>query len=1061
MKKLLLITISLFLIGLTAGCSKSGSNTLSGQFIDSNVAGLSYETSSGFKGITDEQGRYNYKPGDRVTFMLGNITIGTCDASDYVTPVDIFPGNSEAALNLAQFLQSIDSDGNPDNGITPSEEAVEILSNVRRFDFERPSFDSVLRDNLPPQLHFVDESEAQNHMDESFAVLGIKPSSKYEQVFVGGDNQNGFEIWKTDGTIENSALVKDLDPVSTQASQPNNYVLFEEKVLFQANDGVHGSELWISDGSESGTLMLKDINEGTAESRPIHFTVIGDTCFFQAANDANGSELWKTDGTQEGTVLVKDIRAGTQDSDLGGKEAPSRAKGFDSQTVGLGSNPQYLVNLNGTLVFTANDGINGTELWKSDGTPEGTTLIKDITEGTSGFNPTNLNVIGTTLYFTSSQSGTQLYKTDGTSEGTVIVEDFGTSYIYQMTAMNNTLYFFLSAQSPGSTSMFYKSDGTSEGTIKIKTLVEGYTGDRAYRLTATANKLYFSYREAFNIYNEVLWVSDGTADGTQVLKTTNDETIVPQSNFTILGDTIYFSASSSSNTYGTELWKSNGTASGTLLVKDIYVDGTSGSYPNYIHSVGSNIYFRANDGTQTAVWITDGTTEGTTLLQTMNYSYPDSYIGLNGKVLFSLDSGKIGDELWISDATPSGTMLLKDINQVSTSSLELDAEILKVGDKHYFVKYNNNDNPELWVTDSTEEGTVSLGIYNDIYLSRSTILNDKLVLFVGDGDDYILKITDGTVDGTTDIETYDDADTYLVAVGNQLFYVAYDSSEGDTLHVSDGTQNGASVFRGPNNDTYTDARYLTVAGDKLFFSYYVNNTGKYRMHATDGTAAGTTILLDINSSVYFSDFAGTDENLYFRAYENDVNSSLNHGEELWISDGTAEGTHILKNIANDENGEESSYPDNMVNVNGTLYFTANDQIHGQELWRSDGTEAGTVLVKDIREGGNSSSPRLRASIGNKLYFSTSSEECCGSDILWTTNIDTNITEEIDLNITERFNMRSVSSSKDSYLPTYEGYWLLWLDVYDADNHKILKKVIGNTVETFQDVTIGTSSGGPI
>ena len=71
---------------------------------------------------------------------------------------------------------------------------------------------------------------------------------------------------------------------------------------------------------------------------------------------------------------------------------------------------------------------------------------------------------------------------------------------------------------------------------------------------------------------------------------------------------------------------------------------------------------------------------------------------------------------------------------------------------------------------------------------------------------------------------------------------------------------------------------------------------------------------------------------------------VTHGTELWRSDGTVAGTSLVKDI---RSGSDSSDPGLLTNVNGTLFFTANDGTTGRELWKSDGTAAGTVLVKDI------------------------------------------------------------------------------------------------------------------
>ena len=135
-------------------------------------------------------------------------------------------------------------------------------------------------------------------------------------------------------------------------------------LFMAANDGENGYELWKSDGTVSGTMMVRDINIGTADGIYLDLfegpsmTAVGNTLYFRANDGTNGQELWKSDGTASGTVVVKDIYSGSG-----------------------GSDPSHLTAVGNTLYFVAYDTTNGRELWKSDGTANGTMMVKDINNG--------------------------------------------------------------------------------------------------------------------------------------------------------------------------------------------------------------------------------------------------------------------------------------------------------------------------------------------------------------------------------------------------------------------------------------------------------------------------------------------------------------------------------------------------------------------------------------------------------------------------------------------------------------------------------------------------------
>lgn len=255
---------------------------------------------------------------------------------------------------------------------------------------------------------------------KNLVVAGEKTKG-YKAFFAATDATHGEELWVTDGTINGTKMVKDINS-GTSGADISWMDRFNDKVVFAANDGINGSELWISDGSEAGTYMVKDIHE-LGSSEPRGFTQVNENQFVFGAKNYDSENysttgeqwwLWVSDGTEAGTQLIY--------------ECATKFPGQDNNTF---LSPYCRV---GRKVFFKADNEEGTvgeELWATDGTSAGTTFIKDINTETIATGTANsaidnmVNFYNEKLFFKafSIESSNEPWASDGTIEGTYQIYD--------------------------------------------------------------------------------------------------------------------------------------------------------------------------------------------------------------------------------------------------------------------------------------------------------------------------------------------------------------------------------------------------------------------------------------------------------------------------------------------------------------------------------------------------------------------------------------------------------------------------------------------------------------
>ncbi len=652
------------------------------------------------------------------------------------------------------------------------------------------------------------------------------------------------------------------------------YAVFNGISYFSANDGIHGAELWRSDGTTAGTFLIKDINPGIASSNVRDITISGGKIFFSATNETNVQEIWVTDGTEQGTQPVTDLGI-------------------------YGSyNPTYLTDINGVLYFF-----------------------------------TDVNYYG---YYPVTAS--QLWKSDGTANGTMLVSDFYTpefnyaSQGRQITNVNGRVFFSLANY--GYDNELYTSDGINTQMINT---INPYGNSNPTYLTAFNGLLYFS---ANGVDGTMLWQSDGTDAGTYVVNNNNnihlDNNTVMR--FTIKDNSIYFTGYSSDGD-GTELCKydASNSTNNVEIVKDIN-PGTYCYNLYNITNVNGTLFFTVFNGTDQALWKSDGTSAGTMQVKDINPGGHNVYLykhfeNANGILFFSFYDDIHGYELWKSDGTGNGTTIVKEINPGIYSAAVTNISYLK-NNITLFEAYDGKTGLELWTTDGTATGTK---LVKNINQSSSASSNPGWLTPAPDN--------------------------------KSLIFSAYDPEYGNEMRITDGTESGTHVIKDIYKGSFDSRPYLpgNLKNATYFFANIDDPVAHYsddvflvsRFWKTDGTEKGTSMLCVpaletlINQFGYVVSKISTDNLLYLLVF-----NFSTYGYELWRTDGTSAGTYAIKtDISN-------YYYPILTPVGKTLFFTNFDYINGYGLWETDGTSAGTKFVP--LSGG--SFPQDFYAFKNKLYF---------------------------------------------------------------------------------------------
>jgi ELWxxDGT repeat protein len=745
--------------------------------------------------------------------------------------------------------------------------------------------------------------------------------------------------------------------VETPGIAAQDMVAMGGRVWFLGS-GRNALGLWSTDGTDAGTRLVRRLPPGYLWL----LTASGSRLFFMSG-DVSG-ELWTSDGTAQGTIHVQTFAESGHDF--------------------LPRVTNYLHPLgDGSVVFPAVRDSSFVDLWRSDGTRSGTRPLTRFADGSLGsyFNPglrnDQITASGGRVLFVADNgiSGPRLWSSRGwlTSTAPVTGCPEGCPALLpesSLVALGNHRVLF-AARDLAHGAELWTSDGSGPGTRLVADLCPGPCDSSPSALTAAAGAVWL--RATISGIAGTGGVSrlvrtDGTAAGTAVLAP------LPAGptglDLATLGSRVVFAGADAD--HGPQPWVTDGTPEGTRPVGGLPGPRAS-SDPRDLTVLGNRVVFTANDGGTRGVWLADASGASPLPLPSAGPAGASQVTAAGGLAFFTLDEGDgNGADLWRTDGTSAGTVRLAAFPGQRLSALH-DFGV-QGGRLLFLVAALPGDPPSFafWTSDGTAAGTAQAFRAPDdtLQVIDVAVLGGGLYFAALRETTPELFRSDGTAAGTHPIldlgcPCSEDLVRYTILHGTVYFEIRGGFS---VVFRTDGTAAGTvAVYPPPGgqgNPPYVEAEFPTAFAGSILFLGRSNSLDDGRFVLWRGLDGGnaqmlTAAGLPFSSPYYDPEFTPVGGTLFFRAQD------AAHGMELWKTDGTPPGTVLVRDVVP---GADSSDPKGLTVAGGRLYFSARDGLHGRELWTSDGTARGTRRVQDIAPGPSSSSPSQLTPLADHLFF---------------------------------------------------------------------------------------------
>ncbi|MDY7094854.1 MAG: hypothetical protein SX243_17920 [Acidobacteriota bacterium] len=878
---------------------------------------------------------------------------------------------------------------------------------------------------IPLALGFSAQAQPPAEPVEEFSPTAFAASSWPRLFFADSDRLffsawdriHGRELWVTDGTLAGTRLVRDVAPGQANSDPFGLVQLDESRILFFATDVHNRIEPWVSDGTAAGTRMLADFCLGTcggvADAVPLGD---GRALLLVTPDEAfQGFDLWVTDGTPEGTtpLLTPEpdefpqpqqlmASAGRAYVVMKAQEGSGPFNSFElwiSDGTSAGTRPltdlgdaridQLMPFQEGVAFRVLRDG-EAAEIWTSEGAPANTRLFMDFAD----LDP---SAVHWEWRWTATDDRGGIFFS--------VVEDLQTCSIWYVdgTQLGSRRFLDVTAVAPlpdfpdastlacpsslfyGANRLFFRyeqaglngrelwvTDGSAAGTQTLIELGDGDSDGETSLLTSYSGLVYFLGQRVDTsgperqIYDG-LWSSDGTPAGTTRLARFEGRGAVSSSfRLPMLEFKDQLISPGVGSASGVELWRTDGTIPGTRLWQNLAPDPSGTSVEEMVSS-GDRLFLVASEATdlgdEYGLWVSDGTAAGTSRVALSGETFAEDRPRLLTPTDSSLFYIQRESELWATDGVAG------DARRVGSVDAGSDLQLTALGDR---VCYRFETN--FWCSDGTAEGTGVLRAQGETLRGPGVIFRRGDKLWVSsslgsDGRSYGIWETDGTAEGTRFLSEINGTVEgpqvgERTVVGDEAYFLTSDDSFSGPFLVGRLAQDPwrfeTVATLGEFEGSFFHSQQTAFRGRFAFFLMFRSHI---HLGISDGSQAGTRILrsfeIPLSLDRYDPQMTVVGNDLYF------VVGTPEHGQELWATDGTAEGTRLVRDI---EPGAASSNPHSLKAVGSVLLFSAGMAEEGVELWRSDGTEEGTRVVEEINPGSRSSDPRHLTLLGDDVYF---------------------------------------------------------------------------------------------